>query len=344
MKMQRKGFTLVELLVVIAIIGVLVALLLPAVQAAREAARRIQCQNNLKQLALGVINHEGTQGHLPTAGWGWKWVGDPDRGFGKQQPGGWIFNILPYIEQQNLRDLAQDGDPDVITTEQKELTMEMIRTPLPAVVCPSRRQAVAHEFPLGPTFFYNAEEVVTSARSDYAISAGGMVDLLRFSRNPTIQGGPPLLTVGDIDRYWDVRYEPNPPDDALEPGNYDGSGIVWYTSTIELQQITDGTSSVYMLGEKYVQPDNYFNGVALGDNETWSVGHGDGVVRSSNEPVQQDTPGFPAGWSFGSAHPGVWNAAFCDGSVHGVSYDIDDDLHYLLGVRHDERVIDISAL
>ena len=87
---SRGGFTLVELLVVIAIIGILIALLLPAVQAAREAARQSQCKNNLKQLALGCLNHENAYKQFPTNGWGYSWVGDADRGFDWRQPGGWI--------------------------------------------------------------------------------------------------------------------------------------------------------------------------------------------------------------------------------------------------------------
>ena len=104
---RRFGFTLIELLVVITIIGVLISMLLPAVQAAREAARQTQCRNNLKQLALAATNHESQAGVFPTNGWGYAWIGDPDRGTGKTQPGGWIFNVLPFLESANVPALAK---------------------------------------------------------------------------------------------------------------------------------------------------------------------------------------------------------------------------------------------
>src|SRR4051812_15513022 len=98
---SSSGFTLVELLVVIAIIGVLVALLLPAVQAARESARRSQCSNQLKQIALGWQLHHDSHQFFPSAGWGFAWIGDPNRGSGKSQSGSWAYSLLPYLESAN---------------------------------------------------------------------------------------------------------------------------------------------------------------------------------------------------------------------------------------------------
>ncbi len=176
-------FTLVELLVVIAIIGVLIALLLPAVQAARESARRTECVSHLKQLALATIMHHDQRKLFPSGGWGWRWTGDPDRGHGKSQPGGWAYQILPYIEQQATYDLG--GGPNL--AQKKKGSAQRISTPLSIFHCPTRRRAIAYPNVGGswvspPPLVSDPAPVV--ARSDYAANAGTVVGLVSFSPGP----------------------------------------------------------------------------------------------------------------------------------------------------------------
>jgi len=163
---QHRGFTLVEVLVVIAIIGALVGLLMPAVQMARESARRNTCSNNLKQQAVAILLHEGQHGIYPTGGWGAEWVGDPDKGYGTKQPGGWIYNILAHIEQQNLRDLGSSmPDP-----EKRQALGQLMKNPIEVFNCPSRRLSRPYPY-TGPSTLQNADPPELVAKSDYAISA-----------------------------------------------------------------------------------------------------------------------------------------------------------------------------
>ncbi len=142
--MRKKfAFTLVELLVVIAIIGILMALSLPAIQSVRESGRRTQCSNNLMNIAKAFVQHETIHRHLPTGGWGYAWGGDADRGFGRNQSGGWGYNILPYIEENSLHDV---GKGIANKSQKKSANEQRLITPVSIYNCPSRRRPKHYHF------------------------------------------------------------------------------------------------------------------------------------------------------------------------------------------------------
>ncbi|WP_442481383.1 DUF1559 family PulG-like putative transporter [Aeoliella sp. SH292] len=318
---RRTAFTLVELLVVIAIIGILVALLLPAVQAAREAARRETCRNNMKQLALGAQNHESTVGYFPSGGWSYFWVGDGDRGFGTKQPGGWIYSTLPFIEEQQLYDLPSDGAAETISAAQKQNATYVVQNPLDAVRCPSRRTSTLTPQVYNAGFIgYNANSVEGGGlvgRSDYAANSG--------DQNHVQYGEGPSNLQSAQSHDWGNSKTGKKISAALSVSELNGT--TFCRSEVGIRHITDGTSKTYLIGEKFLHPQNYDTGTDGGDNETWCTGYNNDNYRSGFFPPQADSetiePENTGDVRFGSTHPGGLQMAYCDGSVETVAYDID---------------------
>ena len=316
----RFAFTLVELLVVITIIGILVSLLLPAVQGAREAARKAQCSNHLKQLGLGSIQHHTMYGYYPSGGWGWWWVGEPERSSGKSQPGGWTFNMLAFVEQQNLRDAGLDA-PDAAS--RTAAIIERGQTPVAIFNCPTRRRPIAYPDNAGASYktaSSTAMNIPKSGRTDYAANSGSQAANQR-------SGGPGSISVGDDPNYWS----------ALT-----ANGVSFERSEISSAHVRDGASNTYLLGEKYLNPDHYSTGTSGADNENLYVGWNNDNFRTANLQPLRDIPGVNGEQIFGSAHPAGFQVVMCDGSVHMVNFSIDPDVHRRFGSRNDGQPADIT--
>lgn len=357
-----RGFTLVELLVVIAIIGVLVALLLPAVQAAREAARRAQCKSNMKNIGLALQNYHDTQGAFPSGGWGFKWMPDPDAGYGKKQPGSWIYGILEYIEQGNIRSIGVGTAEGSV--QRDDALKQLIISPISILNCSSRRPA--EPYPLvaissnNNANWHNTSSDFTvdpgvAYRSDYGGCMGGGTQAI-YDR---------LLAAGDIEymsaipndgpgpspaqfRFWDI-VTGSPPMSSWDRNlGASSNGVIRARNPVAMRQITDGTSQTYIVGEKMRESDKYFSGDSSFDDQSAYTGFDrDNQVSAWLPPLMDmtsveyaawqdrntDLPGYRTSMNMGSAHPSVFQAVFCDGSVHSISYDIDVEVHRARGSR-----------
>jgi prepilin-type N-terminal cleavage/methylation domain-containing protein/prepilin-type processing-associated H-X9-DG protein len=313
---RLKAFTLIELLVVIAIIAVLLGLLLPAVQRVREAANRIKCQNNLRQMGVAALNHESTYKRLPGGGWGERWVGEPDRGTGSRQPGGWIYQLLSFLEQDNLAAWGAGLPRD----QQLTINTQRAGKTNPLMNCPSRRSSGPFVNRQPVTYFNCQGYPPWVARADYAANLG---DINRDENGP----GPASPQQGDDPNFWkQPKYSTK-----------DLHGVIFQRSEIKIADITNGTSNTYMLGEKYLNPASYYTQDDESDDECMYIGQDNCVVRCTANPPLQDRRGFQDGYRFGSAHEAGCNMLYCDGRVELVAYTIDKTVHQRAGNRVGSR-------
>lgn len=348
MKLIRKGFTLVELLVVIAIIGILIGMLLPAVQQVREAARRTQCLNGLRQLGLGTLNYESAHMNLPSAGvegnslWvdvngvqGYKMSYLPTENMG------WGYQILAFIEQNNMLKLRSPTMGPL-----SELTENVV----PLFSCPSRGQRTLN-------FLGDVTPV-----GDYAgyLTSWGFDSTSEFADLN-------LVATDWVSIEWDPAEDPHPNEldgstwngAIAKRGHSDNQSGTWKLKDFGKVNIEfpDGTSNTILYAEKSAGAQTSYQPAVNPEWEHWWDQRG--IIYGADWPTMRswgsgmlpdsldreaEFDGSKAEMSFGSAHPGTINAVLTDGSTHAISMEIQKLEFFKLGNRMDGLVVNVTDL
>jgi len=302
---SRRGFTLVELLVVIAIIGILIGMLLPAVQQVREAARRIQCANNVRQLGLAVMNYESAHMHLPSG-----WITESEFQPLAEPGWGWSAEILPFVEgnnvhnQINFRVAIDDHDHE-----------DIIQTVIPVFLCPS-----------DPAQELQNMDVHIEEDDDHDHDLRAHDDHDDDDDDHDHEG-----------EFWASRsnYSGMFGSGELEEYLGDGNGAFYANSELPLAEFRDGLSNTIIVGERTNEhgPISWIGLVPELDAAAARI------VGAADHPLSDDHGHLE---DFASNHPGGINVVLGDGSTHFLSRDISLEVYQALATRAGGEVVSIG--
>ena len=343
----HRGFTLVELLVVIAIIGILIGMLLPAVQQVREAARRTECLNNLRQTGLAAINFESGRMHFPTQGAinGSFFQGGLDRPTRGAENFSWIFQVLPFMEQQNLANRRATTGGLGVDADGLSLVGESV----PNLSCPSRGERFFNTIALEPGRHFIADY------GSYWTTNNDAVLLTDTPQNPTTSN---LVAAQPGNDWSSTRWRGLivPSGELVSDSGSQGGIRLTREARVGYGGLTDGSSNTLLFGEKgawsshyspvqnsaYPDGNNFFGNIEnrgiLGPfhaNARGVFGNGAAAFADTSRSLAQLG-------GFGSAHPGTFNVVLGDGSTHSVPLEVERLNFIRLGMRNDGDVININ--
>jgi type II secretory pathway pseudopilin PulG len=323
---SRSGWTIVDLIVVVSIVGLLGALSLNSIQAARESARQLHCLNNLRQIGLATTQFEGARRHYPTGGWGWKWVADsvPNSTYG--QPGGWIYQLLPYLENNAIYELPHQGGPRPTIESRIHV---LLATPCVTFHCPSRGNSKIIPFDSTriPKIANLQAPPTMVALTDY-VANGGTKMIFR--------DGPTGSTTVELESAnWAPLAESN--------------GMLLYHNRIRTADVSAGLSNVLWVAEKYVGLANYeFDHLGGNDQSMYSGETSDirrfapfGIIPDWSDVPELthigehgiETSKFGEKLAFGTPHPMTMNSVLVDGSTRKLDVNVDLLAFYRLANR-----------
>jgi prepilin-type N-terminal cleavage/methylation domain-containing protein len=329
---RRGGFTLIELLVVIAIIGVLVALLLPAVQAAREAARKAQCSNNLKQLGIALHNYHDINGSFPTLLWALTDPQFPNNSF----RGSFFQMLLPYIEQPALFNAINFSVPYALGPDNGAKNTTALLTPVNTYMCPTDP---------GPT-------QSTYSRWDHGVGPSGS--------NGESPLGPKLSyfanagdnTTGTTNTTcpWPFTSLPTVRSNTFGGGTTCTGIVCRQGGTWAIRDITDGTSNTFAIGESLYESCNWFTWPNPNGNYAftsvpvnWKITVFEQTGYGSETGQLKNSGNWVPCFGFRSNHPGITQFLMCDGRANGIKDSINRNVYRWLSTRALGEVISSDA-